>query len=89
VTVSTRGGTAVEPMRLAPGLLIASIFLCVYGSLALTVNFPKAAYGFQSDEATYYMMGHSLPEDGELAYRKDDLVRVWRDFTSGPAGVFL
>ena len=41
-------------------------FLCVYGALALTVDFPRAAYGIQSDEATYYMMGHSLAEDGDL-----------------------
>ena len=25
--------------------------------------------GIQSDEATYYMMGHSLAEDGDLTYR--------------------
>ena len=25
--------------------------------------------GFQSDEATYYMMGHSLARDGDLTYR--------------------
>ena len=35
------------------------------------------------------MMGHSLAEDGDLTYRRDDLVRVWREFPSGPAGVFL
>jgi hypothetical protein len=89
VTLSTRAGAAVEPMVLGPGLLLAALFFCVYGSLALTVNFPKAAYGFQSDEATYYMMGYSLAEDGDLTYRKEDLVRVWREFPSGPAGVFL
>jgi hypothetical protein len=72
-----------------PGLLVASVLLCVYGALALTVDFPRAAMGIQSDEATYYMMGHSLAEDGDLTYRRDDLVRVWREFPSGPAGVFL
>jgi hypothetical protein len=89
VTLSTRVGAGVEPMTLRPGLLLAALFLCVYGSLALTVNFPKAAYGFQSDEATYYMMGYSLAADGDLTYRKEDLVRVWREFPSGPSGVFL
>jgi hypothetical protein len=79
--------TAVPSFR--PGLLVASVLLCVYGALALTVDFPRAAMGIQSDEATYYMMGHSLAEDGDLAYRRDDLVRVWREFPSGPAGVFL
>ena len=82
-------GVRAAPMRLGPGLLLAALFLCVYGGLALSVDFPKAAYGFQSDEATYYMMGYSLADDGDLAYRKEDLVRVWREFPSGPAGVFL
>ena len=53
------------------------------------VDFPRAAIGIQSDEATYYMMGHSLAEDGDLTYRREDLVRVWREFPSGPTGVFL
>ena len=57
--------------------------------MALTVDFPRAAIGIQSDEATYYMMGHSLAEDGDLTYRLEDLERVWREFPSGPAGVFL
>ena len=30
------------------------------------------------------MMGHSLADDGDLTYRKEDLVRVWREFPSGP-----
>jgi hypothetical protein len=72
-----------------PGLVLAAIFLAVYGAVAVTVDFPNAAFGFKSDEATYYMMGHSLVEDGDLAYRKDDLVRVWREFPTGPSGVFL
>ena len=53
------------------------------------MDFPRAAFGIQSDEATYYMMGHSLAEDGDLTYRLEDLERVWREFPSGPAGVFL
>ncbi|MGH9411891.1 MAG: hypothetical protein ACRD1V_20845, partial [Vicinamibacterales bacterium] len=47
-------------MSARPGLILAGVLLCVYGMLALTVDFPRAAYGFQSDEATYYMMGQSL-----------------------------
>jgi hypothetical protein len=73
-----------------PGLLVALIVLCVYGGLAVSVDFPRAALGFQSDEATYYMMGHSLAQDGDLTYRREeDLTRVWREFPSGPSGVFL
>ena len=76
-------------VKVAPGLIAAAVFLCVYGTLALAVDFPRAALGFKSDEATYYMMAYSLIEDGDLAYTKNDLVRVWREFPSGPAGVFL
>ena len=72
-----------------PGLLVAAILLCVYGGLAVAVDFPRAAMGIQSDEATYYMMGHSLAEDGDLTYRREDLVRVWTEFPGGPTGVFL
>ncbi len=72
-----------------PGLLAALLVLALYGGVALAVDFPRAAFGFQSDEATYYMMGHSLAADGDLAYRREDLARVWREFPSGPSGVFL
>ena len=76
-------------MTARPGLALAGIFLCIYGAIALTVHLPTATYGFKSDEATYYMMGLSLARDGDLAYRKTDLVRVWEEFPSGPQGVFL
>jgi hypothetical protein len=76
-------------MTRLPGLLVAAVICCIYGGLALTVDFPRAALGIQSDEATYYMMGHSLAEDGDLTYRRDDLARVWREFSSGPSGLFL
>jgi dolichyl-phosphate-mannose-protein mannosyltransferase len=80
---------SVQGVNLRPGLIAAALFLCVYGTLALTVDFPRTAQGFKSDEATYYMMAYSLTEDGDLAYRKEDLVRVWREFPGGPSGVFL
>src|SRR5688500_9452877 len=72
-----------------PGAALALAILFIYGGLALTVDFPRAAVGIQSDEATYYMMGHSLARDGDLTYRRDDLVRVWKPFPSGPSGLFL
>lgn len=76
-------------MTLRPGLILAAVFLCIYGALALAVDFPRAAQAFHSDEATYYMMGQSLVHDGDLAYRREDLVRVWNEFGGGPAGLFL
>ncbi len=72
-----------------PGAILALILLCVYGGLAVSVDFPQAAVGIQSDEATYYMMGHSLAADGDLSYHRHDLARVWKEFPSGPTGLFL
>ncbi len=87
-----RGAPGTAPMRTAsyrPGAVLALVLFCVYGGLAISVDFPRAAIGFQSDEATYYMMGYSLALDGDLTYRREDLMRVWREFPTGPAGVFL
>lgn len=56
---------------------------------AVTVDFAKVSYGFFSDGATYYSLAHSLAEDGDFEYRREDLVRVWHEFPSGPEGIFL
>ena len=84
-------GTTAAPQAVdrRAGTALALALLCVYGGLAISVDFPRAAIGIQSDEATYYMMGHSLAEDGDLTYRREDLQRVWKEFPSGPAGLFL
>jgi hypothetical protein len=84
--------TATVPsahLDLRTGLIAAVLVFAVYGGVALTVGFARAALGFQSDEATYYMMGHSLARDFDLTYRRGDLERVWKEFPAGPTGVFL
>jgi hypothetical protein len=72
-----------------PGVMLSAIVFCVYGGLALTVDFPRAVMGIHADDATYYMLGHSLARDGDITYRREDLVRVWEEFPSGPTGLFL
>jgi hypothetical protein len=56
---------------------------------AVSVDFVKASSGFISDAATYYEMGHSLASDFDLEYRREDLVRVAREYPGGPEGIFL
>ncbi|MPY88115.1 MAG: hypothetical protein GEU99_09345 [Luteitalea sp.] len=79
----------VAPMWQEPGVvgvLLVGAFLTTF---ALTVDFPRKARGFHGDESTYYVLGHSLAEDFDFEYRYEDLVRVWREFPSGPQGIFL
>ncbi len=56
---------------------------------ALSVDFPKASGGFAGDASTYYTLGQSLAHDLDFEFRRDDLVRVWEEFPSGPEGIFL
>jgi hypothetical protein len=56
---------------------------------ALTVDVPKVTGGFFSDGATYYSLTHSLAKDFDFEYRREDLTRVWKEYPSGPDGIFL
>lgn len=56
---------------------------------ALSVDFPKQSGGFAGDASTYYTLGHSLAHDLDFEFKRDDLVRVWKEFPSGPEGIFL
>jgi hypothetical protein len=57
---------------------------------ALSLDFVKASNnGFFGDAATYYTLGHSLADDFDFEYRREDLVRVWHEFSGGPEGLFL
>lgn len=77
-------------MKARLGLIAAGVVLAIYGGVALTVDVPKAWGGqLVSDQATYYLMGHSLAADGDLAYRQEDLFRYLNEIPSGPNGMFL
>ena len=57
---------------------------------SVSVDFAKASnWGFFGDGATYYGLAHSLAEDFDFAYRREDLTRVWHEFPTGPQGIFL
>lgn len=90
-TPGTPGGPPAQGARIdgRPALIVGVLVAAVYFGLGLSVQFPRVAFGFQSDESTYYMMTYSLAQDRDLVYRREDLARVWRDFPSGPSGVFL
>lgn len=84
--------------RQSAGVVAALLVFAIYGGLALFVDpvdarrtpfDPTAAPGFQSDEATYYLMGYSLVKDFDLEYRQEDLQRTRKEFPQGPSGVFL
>lgn len=71
-----------------PGVLASTAIALVLLGFAVSVDFPKAAHGFQSDEATYYSLAHSLARDFDFAFKQEDLIRVWEEF-AGPEGIFL
>ena len=62
--------------------------LAFFLALAVSIDFPRTALGFKGDEATYYSLTYSLARDGDMAFKREDLVRVWEEF-SAPEGIFL
>jgi len=88
---------AADPRRRA-GLVATALVFAVLAGLSLWIDpvevrrtpfDPTASPGFQSDEATYYLMGHSLVSDFDLEYRHEDVARTRAEFPGGPSGVFL
>jgi hypothetical protein len=87
--VTALGGWAARSEAWRLGAASTAMLAVVLLGWALTVNYPKLSYGFFSDASTYYGLGHSLADDGDFEFRREDLVRVWREFPSGPEGIFL
>lgn len=56
---------------------------------ALTINMTSLQGGFFYDGATYYMYTHSIVDDWDFEYKREDLMRVWEEYTTGPEGLFL
>ena len=72
--MSDRGAQAV----------LAAVVLALLAAVAF-VRLPA----FWGDGATYYTMAWSLAEDLDLEYEARDVVRVRREFPSGPQGIFM
>lgn len=71
--------------RLVLALVVATL---VIG--AGRIDLKTASLGnFWGDGATYYAMAWSLAEDLDLRYEVKDLLRIKREFPSGPQGLFL
>jgi hypothetical protein len=67
------------------GLVVASML-----GVAAAVDLPDLVeHRFWSDGATYYSMALSLARDSDLRYEARDVLRVRREFGSGPEGIFL
>ena len=85
--------TLAPPLRvgrpaLGPGNAMVLALLAFFLSLAVSIDFPRAALGFKGDEATYYSLTYRLARDWDMAFKREDLVRVWEEF-SAPEGIFL
>jgi hypothetical protein len=72
-----------------PGYLACGVVGLLLLGFALGVDFRRAAFGFQSDGATYYSLAYSLAHDLDFAFERKDLERVWHEFPTGPEGIFL
>ena len=91
MTVDTNVAARLKGRTLAwrLGASTTAAIALVLTSWALSVDFAKASGGFAGDAATYYTLGQSLAHDLDFEYRRDDLARVWKEFPSGPEGIFL
>jgi hypothetical protein len=71
--------------RLALGALVAGLAAAAVGT-----DLPRLSGGrFWGDGATYYAMAASLAEDGDVRYEARDVLRIRREYSFGPQGVFL
>src|SRR5690348_16697706 len=83
----TPAGRVTKLLR-GPGTSLTVAVLAFFLALSASIDFPRAALGFKGDEATYYSLTYSLARDGDMTFKREDLVRVWEEFTA-PEGIFL
>ncbi len=79
---------APSPRAASPGVIATLALGFVLLGFAVSVDLPRSSQGFKGDEATYYCLTYSLARDFDFEYRREDLLRVWAEY-SGPQGIFL
>jgi hypothetical protein len=87
VDTGRASGERTRPARRA-GVFVAAVLGLVLLAIAVSVDFPAVSIGFKGDEATYYLLGHSLARDRDFVYERKDLIRVWEEYPA-PEGIFL
>jgi hypothetical protein len=70
-------------------LALAAVCIALVAAVAQVDLATLAGGRFWGDGATYHSMAWSLARDGDLRYEAKDLLRVQREFPSGPQGLFL
>ena len=82
-------GEEVVDLTAKPGVFASALLGLLLLAFAVSVDVPKASGGgFKGDEATYYVLAHSLARDFDFQFERKDLIRVWEEFP-GPQGIFL
>ena len=84
----TRLVAAAKASLRHPGVLATTAVALVCLGFAVSVDYPRTAKAFKGDEATYYSLTYSIARDGDFTFQRQDLIRVWEEF-SGPDGIFL
>ncbi len=69
-------------------VILLIFFFAIASSLSINIHSLQKNFLF-SDESTYFMMTESIGYDGDIEYTKKDLIRYYKEFPSGPLGLFL
>jgi hypothetical protein len=67
----------------------ARLALATFGAALVAIALATRLPQFWGDGATYHAMAWSLAEDVDLRYEARDILRVRREFPTGPQGIFL
>ncbi|MGE5246409.1 MAG: hypothetical protein ACM3SQ_19465 [Betaproteobacteria bacterium] len=86
---SATAAPASAPFRHRGPATLGLVLLLLGAALAGSVDVVRTGYGLKGDEATYVAMALSAAYDRDLTFERQDLVRFWGIYRSGPEGIFL